>query len=207
MFWAASLLSLRWSRFFKFMLFFLARGVLLSVGWNSRNRTIIESLFFGSLLWGSCRLCRLRERFSTLWCISLCCRFNLHRVLYLSIRPLRWGYFCRLKQNKAMKSRIDKVFYAVFPPWLRLKCSQWNNHCCAFILVKTKIQRKILLPLRLSIACQKFAFSYAAFGERILICVGKSKYRPPMRLKLGGGIPTFKLEKIRLNSKLSVKIV
>ncbi len=28
-----------------------------------------------------------------------------------------------------------------------------------------------------------------------------------MRLKLGGGIPTFKSEKIRLNSKLSVKIV
>ena len=44
----------------------------------------------------------------------LCCRFDLHRVLYLSIRPLRWGHFCRLKQNKAMKSRIDKVFYAVF---------------------------------------------------------------------------------------------
>ena len=54
---------------------------------------------------------------------------------------------------------------------------------------------------------QKIAFSYAAFGERILICGGKSKYHPPMRLKLGGGIPTFKSEKIRLNSKLSVKIV
>ena len=30
---------------------------------------------------------------------SLCCRFNLYRVLYLSIRPLRWGHFCRLKQK------------------------------------------------------------------------------------------------------------
>ena len=51
-------------------------GVLLAVGWNSRNMTIIESLFFGSLLWGSCRLCRLRERFPTLRCIFWWCSFN-----------------------------------------------------------------------------------------------------------------------------------
>ena len=54
---------------------------------------------------------------------------------------------------------------------------------------------------------QKIAFEYAAFGERILICGGKSKYHPPMRLRSGSSLLTFQPEKIRLNTKLSVKIV
>ena len=85
----------------------------------------------------------------------LCYRFDSHRVLFLFIRPLRWGHFCRLIQ-KYPKNRF--------------------------------LIRRIWKP--------NFPFA----GE-------KGKYRLPMRLRAGRSSLTFKSEKIRLNSKLSVKIV
>ena len=107
--------------------------------------------FFGSALFGLL----VPEGFSFLRPFLLCYLFDSHRVLYLLIRPLRWGHFCRLIQ-KYPKNRF-------------------------FI-------RRIWKP--------NFPFA----GE-------KGKYRLPMRLKLGSSSLTFKSEKIRLNSKLSVKIV
>ena len=106
--------------------------------------------------------------------------FLLHRAIRTLSFYFRWffaplGHFCRLIQNKAKKNRIAKVFYAVFLPWLRLKCSQWNNHCCAFILVKTKIQRKILLPLRFSSACQKDRFLSTAHLELAFWFAGENQ--------------------------------
>ena len=98
-------------------------AVLLWVG-PLTARSSFKSTFLGALLWGSCRLCRLRERIPTLRCIFLCCRFNLYRVLYFSIRPLRWGHFCRLIQ-KYPKNRffIRRIWWANFDLRGKIKIS------------------------------------------------------------------------------------
>ena len=70
---------------FKFLLFdFFDIASLLSL-----HRGVFFKFMLSFLARGICSL-------------LLCCRFDSHRVLYLSIRPLRWGHFCRLIQNKAM---------------------------------------------------------------------------------------------------------
>ena len=79
--------------------------------------------FFGSVLFCLLVLEWLKGKIFSLLSFSLCCRFDLHRVLFFSIRPLRRGYFYRLIQNKAkgvlfnsylLCCRFNRTVYYIF---------------------------------------------------------------------------------------------
>ncbi len=63
----------------------------------------------------------------------LCCRFDSYRVLYLFIRPLRWGHFCRLIQNNTAFLFNSYLLCYLFNShrvlYLSIRPLRWGHFC------------------------------------------------------------------------------
>ena len=118
---------------------------------------------------------------------SLCCHFDSHRVLYLFIRPLRWGHFCRLKQKyPKVRFFIRRIWKPNFPfagekgkyrlpmrlQRFRLLISLFKKHQSAIIFKphsvmvfsQRKLKRTVSLSFSPRISCGGFICSALIFS-------------------------------------------
>ena len=133
---------------------------------------IIESLFFGSLLWGSCRLWRLREGILRYSVFFDDVHLTAHFIFQIYIPPLRWGYFCRLKQKyPKVRFSVRRIWWTNFDLRGKIKISSTDAALAKFLITFTIIQKeksacstKPLVPIVLKQEFKTTIFFFSSCG-------------------------------------------